>query len=309
MTDVLNHPSSSRIPTIRLVAGFAAIAGTLPYLTLKAHWLSGGLIGISDPAQLSGPEWIVLNAITFGLDAVAILLALALTFRWGLRLPAWLVLVPMWVGTGFLVPIALGLPALLLSSPSPGGSSPLEPWVQPLVYGGFGWQGAALIVAFVLYTRQRWADTLRGPLDAVAPRPATQQVLRVFAAGAAGLAVLVAISQAARAAGAAGLDGALVESLHALLALVGAAGALALVHRRPLAMPLWTAVAAAWVGSAAMFSWGLYMAGNTAAGTALSAADPVGGLTALGQLMAGLVLGLVALVSLVERRTGAVGPR
>jgi hypothetical protein len=47
-----------------------------------------------------------------------------------------------------------------------------------------------------------------------------------------------------------------VEAVNAALAIAGAAGVIALV--RPRRVPRWAAVAAAWTGSAAMFSWGLY---------------------------------------------------
>lgn len=139
--------------TTRLVVGYAAILGTLPYLLLKGAWLSGSTIGITDPAMAHDGSLFVLNLITAGMDLVAIVVALGLTYPWGQRVPAWLVFFPMWVGAGFLAPITLALPFIGLST---SDIKFLEPWVQPVVYSGFAWQGITLMLAFALYARVRW---------------------------------------------------------------------------------------------------------------------------------------------------------
>src|ERR1041384_23101 len=97
----------------RMLAGAAVIVGTLPYLTLKLLWLTGSTVGLTDPAFADDTSLHYLNLATAGMDLVAVLVALALTQNWGLRLPAWLVLLPIWIGTGFLAPILLAAPLIV----------------------------------------------------------------------------------------------------------------------------------------------------------------------------------------------------
>lgn len=71
----------------------------------------------------------------------------------------------MWVATGLLAPIVLGLPAGLLVQSLSGGSpipqgQELSWWVFALVYGGFALLGASLAALFVRYARERWPDAL-----------------------------------------------------------------------------------------------------------------------------------------------------
>lgn len=190
---------AARFPAVRLAVGYAAIAGTVPYLVLKTMWLTGSSVGVVDRAFLRDPSVLVLNGVTAGMDVVVILVALALTHRWGERLPAWLVLTPMWVGTGFLAPIAVALPVVALGEaltsaapPSVAVASPalpLEPWVQPMVYAGFAWQGVTLLAAFVLYARVRWAEVFR---PSIAPLGAAHAAHAAVANGAALLALTAA---------------------------------------------------------------------------------------------------------------------
>ena len=79
-----------RTPVLHRAVGWAAVAGTLPYLTLKALWLARVDAGLPDPAMLTDSTMIAMNGITAAMDALVIALALALTHRWGYRLPAWL---------------------------------------------------------------------------------------------------------------------------------------------------------------------------------------------------------------------------
>jgi hypothetical protein len=68
---------------LRLAVGYAAVAATLPYLTLKALWVSGGTIGMADPAFFADPAYLAGNLVTMGMDAVVVLLALAFTLAGG----------------------------------------------------------------------------------------------------------------------------------------------------------------------------------------------------------------------------------
>src|SRR5262245_61189190 len=100
-------PESARHGVSRFIIGYAAIAFMLPYLALKVAWIVGVPIGITRESVLAEPRMLVVNVLTFGMDTVAILLALTFTHNWGLRVPRWPVVFPMWVATGFLAPIAV----------------------------------------------------------------------------------------------------------------------------------------------------------------------------------------------------------
>jgi hypothetical protein len=307
---------------VRTMVGYAAILGTLPYLALKAAWLSGSTIGVLDRSMLDGTSMVVLNTVTAGMDLVAIVVALAFTHSWGLRVPAWLVLVPIWVGTGLLAPIALAMPIAGVGAVVAAGGEDaattttafLEPWVQPMVYSGFAWQGVMLIVAFVLYARTRWAEVFTARTADVV-RGATHSVQVVLAGGAAVLAFAVAALHLARAfGGTVGLSADaiaartwsayVVEGISGLMALAAAVGILALVHRRGRGR-FWVPLTVTWLGAGALFAWGLWGTVNILAGSALvRGADPqpIAHLHDLAKVLAGLVIGLTALMVLAEQR-------
>lgn len=131
---------------------------------------------------VTDPSMIGLNILTFFMDAVAILLALTFTHRWGMRVPAWPLLFPMLVGCGFLAPIVVVTPLIAMagvlgldSGQRPSSESPplVEPWVVMAVYTSFVGQGLALMTAFILYLRARWSNLLRVLIVDVDPtRPA-----------------------------------------------------------------------------------------------------------------------------------------
>lgn len=278
--------------------GWAAAAATLPYLTLKVLWLAGNPVGTTDPAFLTDPAITVLNAVTLVMDLVVVAVALGLTHRWGERAPAWLVLLPVWAGTGFLVPMALAaLPATLLGITAGGGSDPggpLEPWVQPLVYGGFAAQGVLLVAAFVGYARRRWSATVMVP--AAASR-SLAPLLRVVAGGGVVMTALSAALHAVAAGTADDVTASGVQTVSALLAVAGAAGVVALVRGRTAHRRL--AVTAAWTGSGAMFSWGLWAAVTTMSAGPLANGDALVGMARLTGLLGGFALAVAALLALV----------
>ncbi len=277
--------------TSRHLLPWAAALGTLPYLTLKAIWLTGGDIGTTDPALIHSTTLAVFNSVTVALDLLVIALVVVMTRDVGRRLPAWLVLLPMWVGTGLLVPVVLALlPATLLADP--GSSDFLEPWVRPMVYGGFAWQAVVLITAFVLYARQRWSTVV----DAPSAHP--DQLQRVTAAGGATMAGVSALLHAVLVAQSGSLAGGVQETVSTVLAVAGATGVVALVrgteHRR-------LAVAAGWTGSAAMFAWGLWTLTTLLTASGLAAQDPVAGMAHLTGLLGGFALAVAGLLALAPR--------
>jgi hypothetical protein len=151
------------VPAVRVAVGYAAVAATVPYLALKVAWLSGGTVGLADPGFFSDrPEYAVGNLLTVGMDAVAVLIALSFAHPWGLRLPAWVVLFPMWVATGFLVPIVVFVPfAPIAFDDLAANSGPLRGWVYLFVYIGLAAQGLLLSAAFDMYCASRWG--MRSP--------------------------------------------------------------------------------------------------------------------------------------------------
>lgn len=298
MTSTTSPADPAPYPTTSVRArtiGYLAAAGTVPYLGLKVAWLSGSGIGFVDPALAGDPSLRVANVITAGMDLLVVGLALALTHSWGHRLPAWLVLIPMWVGTGFLLPIAVTLlPASVLDRFAADPTSPFQPWLQPLVYGSFAWQGVLLTIAFLLHARSRWPDALRRarhPGGAAAP---------VLVAGAAGLAVVVAVLRVTAAAGAAGAGQVLVEATHAGLALAGALGGLAVVHAWWLRGPAWLPVVLTWTGSAALFAWGCFTTVLGLVDSVFGEASPLTNLTAFASALAGLALAMVGIVRVAD---------
>ncbi|MEV6905443.1 hypothetical protein [Amycolatopsis sp. NPDC051071] len=155
--------AAPKISSARLIVCYAAILGTLPYLTLKASWVTGGDLGLRDPSFVDSGLMRFANLLTGGMDVVAVVLALAFTYSWGRRIPAPLVLFPIWIGTGLLAPIVLNLPVIVADLTKPElDEMPLENWVWAVVYGGFAWQGVLLLTAFVLYARDRWWFVVTG---------------------------------------------------------------------------------------------------------------------------------------------------
>ncbi|WP_153530924.1 hypothetical protein [Actinomadura macrotermitis] len=319
MTTTVFTPLGSAGPgRFRVAVCAATIAACVPYLVLKIAWLSGSTVGWNDAAAARGSALAVGNAVTMGMDAVAVGAALAFTFAWGRRLPAWLVVVPIWFGTGLLAPIVLGVPLgtvlqALIDGTAPvrGSAGGLQGWVYAMVYGGFTCQGLGLLTAFVPYARLRWADVF-ALRTADVPRGATHAV-QAFLAHAAAVPTLAyaALQLVWACGGTAGqpagegmnITQRTVAGAYGLLALAGAAGLLAIVHRR--GGRLYVPVLAAWTGAGATFAWSLYMLIITV-GTPdfLDArSTPLTGLALLCGVLGGLVTGLAGAFFLAERQS------
>ncbi|GAA1837840.1 hypothetical protein GCM10009836_15760 [Pseudonocardia ailaonensis] len=271
---------------VRPVIGRLAAAGTLPYVAIKSAWLTGHPIGVPDPGMLEGTSMTVLNAVTVLLDACVVALALALTHPWGRRLPVVALLLPAWVGTGLLLPVGISfVPALWLAFGG-GPVGGLDGWVRPLVYGGFAWQAVFLVIALWTHVRDRWE--LRGAVPA-----GFGPLARALAGGGTVLALVSAVLQLGS-----GISGGgaqiLVGTVNAALAVAGAVGVVTLLRGGGRA-----AAVAAWLGSGAMFSWGLYTTALTMGGTVMAAGTtPASGLAALTGLLAGFALAPAGLLAL-----------
>jgi hypothetical protein len=266
-----------RVPVLQRALGWAATVGTIPYLTLKLAWLAGSDVGTARASAISDGVMVVGNAVTVGADVVLIGVAMALSHAWGSRLPAWTLLVPGWVATGFLIPIAVSIVPAVAAFAATGtvpGDGSLEPWVGPLVYGGFAWQGVFLAAAFAWNARTRWRPVIA--------RTAAQPVAGVS------MTVALAVSAAVIAAGlhvAAGLSVPLPHLPLAVFALVGAVGLVVLWSSRTERVR-WFATIAVWCGSAAPACTGLY--------TTLLAVAVTGYAIPVGAAVFAQVTGLVA---------------
>ncbi len=305
---------------LRLTVGYGVIACAVPYLALKLVWLAGGQLGVADPKMMREASMVALNVATAGMDLVAIAIALAFTHAWGQRLPAWLVLPPIWVALGLLVRFVAAVPLTTIagrltvrSMQAPSG--PVQPWVYALVYTEFVGMGIGLALAFVFYARIRWSSVL-GSTTRSLPPGATHRVQVPLANAAALMAAVVGGLHLAWACGAtSGLPSELVArrtfSSHVLNAIDGvtmtaaSVGVLMMVQRVGRRLRFWVPLALAWVGSGYLFAWGLWGLVNVLGDTALVrgrvGATPWLNLLGLAQLLAGLIIGLIILVLLAER--------
>ncbi|MGW0477639.1 hypothetical protein [Nonomuraea sp. NPDC003214] len=287
----------------RITAALVAIAAMLPYLTIKILWLTGSSLGVTDPNLMGTSTMLGMNALTFGMDAVALVLALAFTMRWGMRLPAWLVLLPLWVGTGLLsvvmltAPLGLGLEGVGVFA----NGGPIEPWVYLTVYAGFFGQGAGLLTAFVLYARDRWPALFSTPIG-YGPAPATKPFQLVVGWGAL---LVVALLGGTRIVWALGGGLSAVAAAQGVLKgglAIAAGAALLVVVRGSGRRPFWQPLAAGWLGSGAMFGWGLYALIVMIVGGPLGVEiEAAAGLVELFTTLTGLVIGMCGAFVLVER--------
>jgi hypothetical protein len=297
-----------------------AVASALPYLALKVVWLSGGALGVADRAMMHEPTMVALNAATAGMDVVGIMLALAFAHGWGARIPAWLLLPPMWVATGLLtrfvvgVPIAGVLSAVTADSAPAVTSGPVDGWVYVLVYIEFAGMGLGLMLSFFLYTRTRWAGLFRSSTDgplAQASRHVQAVLANATATGATGLGVLylawafgATLGLSEGVAARRTIVGSMINGLDGVLMMAGAAGVLMLAHRVGRTLPTWLPLSMAWVGSASLFGWGLWQTINVLGGTALMRgveSRALVNLVGLLRMTVGLMMGLLIAFLVAER--------
>ncbi|WP_433548236.1 hypothetical protein ACQPZG_26590 [Streptomyces sp. CA-294286] len=238
-------PSRPLAPARRVLRALAVLA-CVPYVSLKVVWIAGGRLGIPDGSPLleRPAAMAAANTVTVAMDACVIVLALLLTQAWGRRVPAPLLVLPMWVATGLLAPIMAAYPLQLLvkafrggaDAPAPDGSASfLDEWVFGVVYGGFIVQGITLGALFVLYAKERWAHLWQGRTGQLPP---VGRGLTALGGTAALLATAAAVPQMLRAAGGdpAGegplsVDQRIVEGVHAGFTVLCAASVLVLVLR------------------------------------------------------------------------------
>lgn len=261
--DAVSMDNTSKTPApgkLRWAVAILAIIGIVPYVVLKMLWISGSRIGIVDPEFGHGTTMILLNTATAIMDVIAVILALSFVATWGRRIPAPVVLLPMWVATGLLGQIALVLPLQLVfggqSPPSGVGTAALAPWVPTVVYGGFAWQGIFLIVGFALYAHARWGARIRAgrPMDSSRDLGISVPLAVIGSLMAAVLSIVFMGS---------GRLEAINAVVSSVIALCAGAGVVLLAPRRlrPECVGLGrvAGVGLGWFGSGALFAWGSYL--------------------------------------------------
>lgn len=306
----------SRSGLARLVLGYGAIVCALPYLALKIIWLTGGQLGVANPALMR--DLATLNLVTALMDVVYIGIVLAFTHEWGLRIPAWLLLPPMWVASGLLARFVVAVPIVTISQAFAVGSTrvppggPVEPWVYAVVYSGFTGMGVGLMCAFALYAHARWSAVfgsgpLAGRLDVHVPL-AIIAALMAVAGSAVHLAWAFGATIGLRPDLAAGrtLSSYVLNAIDAAMGIGAASGILLMVLGRDRRIPYRAAVVTvAWIGSGFLFAWALWHLINVLGETAL-VRDRVEGMALINvlsllRLLAGLLIGLLSLFLLADR--------
>ncbi|MGC5286120.1 hypothetical protein [Micromonospora sp. DT231] len=187
-----------RARVTRMVIGYGVVAAVLPYLVLKVMWIGGVMVGVPEGSPARGADFVAPNIVTAAMDVVAILVAVAFTHRWGLRLPAWLVLAPVWVGIGLLTPAVLEVVNGSLAGAVTGGREVsltgglVAPWTYVVVYTSFALQGVLLSAAFLGYAGSRWSYLFDRPSASGSGATRGLQVVLARAGGAAAAAIAVA---------------------------------------------------------------------------------------------------------------------
>ncbi|MFE7440603.1 hypothetical protein ACFU7X_09090 [Streptomyces chartreusis] len=310
----------------RRILRAVAIVSCVPYLGLKSAWIAGSHIGI--PADSSLLEhrlsMAVANGVSVLLDSAVIVLALVLTRPWGLRVPAWLLVLPAWVATGLLAPIMTGFPLQLVvrlfgggGHRGPAGEPFLDEWVFAVVYSGFIVQGLALGALFALYARDRWAPLWRGRVWEL-PVGVLGAAQRVTAVGAGLLALFpLTVHLLWACGGTAGLsegradevtaDFQVLEVVYVVFLAAAVAGAWQLAFRRGRTLPVLVPLALGWVGSAAVACWGGWLSLASLGGVDDVADRPTQlmNLTYAGQMIVGILVASLGVHFLAERSARA----
>lgn len=306
--------STSRMIRMRRICGYGTVIAVMPYMLIKIAWTFGLFLPTEEMGEA---DWRAINATTAVLAAVGILLATAFVRPWGERLPAWLIVIPVWVGTGLLVPMLLLAPVLgpaaMSRDEQAEASTDLWAYEQTFVMISLVGVGIGLPLALAGYARARWPEALSGPADpgqAPGNTLALQiTVARLLAAGCVALGVVKVFWAAG---GEAGLDAGslshrdmwwhLLSLSTGVWAFAGAWGLLALTSRRgpkKFLIPM----AASWISSGMLFSYSLYSL-LTNLGTKRPAPESELAHLLAGQAgtVLGVLMGMVVLLVLHDRR-------
>jgi hypothetical protein len=308
--------SSSRSSIARYVAGYAGVVCASVYVGFKALWIAGISVGL-DAATLDRQGMVAGNVLTAGLAVVGVVVLLAFTHGKGRRLPAWLVLVPTWVGTGLLAPIAIVMVTLAVLAFTGVYQWPVvegaAPWLHGVVYSCFSGLGISLAIVFGLHVRDRWPALFESARPVQSPTRPIQLPLAW-----AGIAIATFLGGLRLYWAAGGTAGLVAENLHrrelpwhllhlvsGALTLAAVAGTLLLLYRPVRRLRI--ALPFLWIGSGGLFAGGLVELGLS------MVSGPVTGTwqqpeshqvyngVLFGALLAGIALGFAALLAGVDR--------
>lgn len=307
-------PTTSPLLKMRRISGYSVAIAVTPYLLIKIAWTFGLFLPTE---QMGETSWRTINAATVALVSVAILLAMAFCRPWGERLPAWLVALPVWVGTGLLVPIVFLAPALgpaAMGRDKEAGAADIWAYEQILVMVSLVGVGIGLSLGLAGYAKARWPEALGGPIEDGEPLGHTRQLQTTLAGLAAAGCILLGVPKVYWATGGTlGIDPALLDERdvwwHLLSfstgasALAGAWGLLVLTTRRGSRRFL-PPLAAAWISSGVLFSQNLYSSLSATRTNAQPAPEyPLAHvLTMQAGTVLGVMMGITILLVLHDRR-------
>ncbi|WP_238590919.1 hypothetical protein [Paenibacillus beijingensis] len=290
-----------------------------PYLLIKIAWTFGLFMPTDQMGDLS---WRTANAVTMVLAAGCILLAMAFCRPWGERLPSWLVALPVWVGTGLLVPMLLLAPILgpaAITRDMEAGTSDFWVYEQIFVMVSLVGVGICLPIALAGYAKARWPEALGGPIDCGELPGHTRKLQITLARFVAGGCILLAIIKIFWATGGTlGIEPAMLDDRDiwwrllslstGVWAFAGAWGLLVLTTRRGSRRFL-PPMAAAWISSGMLFSYNLFNRLSTSRPDAQPAPEyPLAQvLTTEAGTVLGVMMGMIILLVLHDRRRALRG--
>lgn len=233
--------SPPAVRRMQLTLSTVTILACLPYLVLKLCWLAGNHVGLTAVATDLGATLWVLNLGTLVMDAYAGFLAVAFVAPWRERVPAVVMMFPLWIACGFLAVILVGAPIqLLLGGGTDVEGGPAEAWVYAVVYPGFFLLGVGLLGNFAIDVWRRRLR-VRRRLDIAAPATVLTVLLALVV-----LTLVIAQLRAERAAPV------ITPALGGCAVLVAAG---VLLARRSVSQ--WAGLLL-WFGGAPLVSWGGY---------------------------------------------------
>lgn len=301
---------------MRRICGYGAAIAVGPYLLIKVVWTFGLFIPTE---QMGDASWRAINAATAVIAAVGILLAMAFCRPWGERLPAWLVGLPVWAGTGLLVPMLLLAPVLgpaAMSQDKEAGTAGFWAYEQIFIMVSLVGVGLCLPLALAGYAKARWPEALGGPTDCGELPGHTRQLQITLAKLVAAGCVLLGVLKLFWAAGGTLLiDSAMLDERDVwwrmltlstgVWSLAGAWGLLVLTSRRGSRRFL-PPMAAAWISSGMLFSYNLFSSIHPDAQYAPE--HPLARvLTTEAGIVLGAMMGMIILLVLQDRRHARLG--
>ncbi|OMF58877.1 hypothetical protein BK138_10465 [Paenibacillus rhizosphaerae] len=299
--------------------GYGTAIAVSPYLLIKIAW-TFGLFMPTD--QMGDPSWRIANAVTMVLAAACILLAMSFCRPWGERLPSWLVALPVWVGTGLLVPMLLIAPILgpaAINRDMEAGTADFWVYEQIFVMVSLVGVGICLPIALVGYAKARWPEALGGRIDCGNLPGDTRKLQLTLTRFVAGGCILLAIIKIFWAAGGTlGIEPSkmddrdiwwrLLSLSTGVWAFAGAWGLLVLTSRRGSRRFL-PPMAAVWISSGMLFSYNLFNRLSNSRPDAQPAPEyPLAlVLTTEAGTVLGVMMGMILLLVLHDRRRAMRG--